>query len=218
MIPVRDVLPSRTTPVVTITLIAASVLIFVSHVALARDDVAREAFFYTWGLIPSAFSWPETAGALFVHAGWLHLGGNMLALWIFGENVEDRLGHVRFLFFFVLAGVAAALAHVQSGAMPLLPLIGSTGAVAGVIGAYLVLFPRSRVLLAVPLPLVHREAVEMPAPFVMGVWFLLQISGGLSTPVALPFWQMAGGFVAGLALVFILRRPERARIEWWAPD
>jgi membrane associated rhomboid family serine protease len=218
MIPVRDVLPSRTTPVVTIALIAASLLVFVSQVALARDDIGREAFFYTWGLIPSAFWWPDTVTAVVVHAGWLHLGTNMLALWIFGENVEDRLGHGRFLSFYVLTGAAAALVHVQSGAAPLLPLIGSTGAVAGVIGGYVALFPRSRVLLAVPLPLVHWEAIEMPAPFVMGVWFLVQMSGGLSMPVAIPFWQVAGGFVAGLAVVWIFRRPERQRIEWWAPD
>jgi membrane associated rhomboid family serine protease len=218
MIPVRDVMPARTTPVVAIGLMAASVLVFVGQAAVSPDDLSREAFFYSWGLTPAAFSWSDALTALFVHAGWLHLGSNMLALWIFGENVEDRLGHGRFLAFYLLAGLAAALAHAQIGAAPSLPLIGSTGAAAGVIGAYVALFPRSRVLLAVPLPLVTWEAIEMPAPFVMGVWFLLQISGGLSTPVDIPFWSIAGGFAAGLATVWIFRRPERQRIEWWAPD
>jgi len=218
MIPVRDVLPARTTPVVTIALIAASVTVFVGHVAFAPDDLAREAFFYTWGFTPSAFSWWQSVSMLFMHAGWLHLGSNMLALWVFGENVEDRLGHGRFLLFYLSTGILGTLAHLQGGVAPAWPLIGSAAAVAGVIGAYLVLLPKSRVLLPVPFPPVHWAAVEIPAPFVMGVWFLLQISGELSTPVAVPFWAIAGGFAAGLALVFVLRRPERARIEWWAPD
>jgi membrane associated rhomboid family serine protease len=157
---------------------------------------------------------------MFVHSGLLHIGGNLLSLWIFGDNVEDRLGHGRFLAFYLAAGFAAALAETWASPGSTLPLVGASGAIAGVMGAYLVLFPRSRVLVLVPIFIVYWEVVEMPAVFFLAAWFALQVLGGLARPLAggggVAFWAHAGGFLAGVLLIWLLRRRERLRVEWWS--
>jgi membrane associated rhomboid family serine protease len=177
-----------------------------------------EAFLRTWGVTPASFTPQAVITAMFVHAGLGHLLSNLLFLWIFGDNVEDRMGHLRYLLFYALCGLAAALLQVWVEAGSSVPMVGASGAIAGVLGAYLVLFPQSRVL-----TLVFIVFVEVPASLLLGVWFATQLLSGLGTLSALrpedlggvAFWAHAGGFAAGAALVLLFRRPERMRVEWW---
>ena len=218
MIPLRDVIPSRTTPWVTLTLIGLNILVFVREVTLPSGAV--ESFFQTFGLVPAAFSWGSLFTSMFVHAGWLHAGSNLLSLWIFGDNVEDRMGHGRFLLFYLLAGTAAALLEVTANAGSTLPLVGASGAIAGVMGAYLFMFPHSRIHVLVIL-LFFIDIVEIPAPIFLTLWFLLQILGGVGRVAqgadagGVAFWAHGGGFVTGAIASFFFRRPERAQVEWW---
>ena len=216
MLPIRDVIPSRTTPWVTMALIAVNVLVFLGMPASSAPGY--ETFLRTWGVTPAAFSLPDVLTAMFVHAGLGHLFSNMLFLWIFGDNVEDRMGHLRFVVFYVLCGLAAAVLQVAVEAGSIVPMVGASGAIAGVLGAYLVLFPQSRVL-----TLMVIVFVEVPASLLLGLWFATQVLSGLGTlslvqPEDLggvAFWAHAGGFAAGAALVLLFRRPERMRVEWW---
>ncbi len=219
MIPLRDVIPSRTRPVVTITLIVVNVLVYLFQVSLSER--AQEMFVYAFGLIPAQFSLVTMFTAMFVHAGIAHLVGNMLFLWIFGDNVEDRMGHVRFVFFYATCGVAAALAQVAINPGATVPMVGASGAVAGVMGAYLVLYPHSRVLMLFPFPVF---LFELPAIVFLGFWFLMQFLNGIDQlPVfqrneisgGVAFWAHVMGFVAGLVLVMFLKRPERTTVDWW---
>lgn len=216
MIPIRDVIPSRTTPLVTIAIIVLNVLVFASMPRV--DTPAYEAFIRAWGVTPAAFSLPAVLTAMFVHAGIGHLLSNMLFLWIFGDNVEDRMGHLRYVLFYLLCGLAAAVLQVAVEAGSRVPMVGASGAIAGVLGAYLVLFPQSRVL-----TLMFVVLVEVPAVLLLGLWFATQLLSGLGTLAMLrpedmggvAFWAHAGGFAAGAALVLLFRRPERMRVEWW---
>src|SRR5688572_17037636 len=160
---------------------------------------------------------------MFLHGGFLHVAGNMLYLWIFGDNVEDRMGHGRFLTFYVLCGMAAALAQTIMVPDSVVPMIGASGAIAGVMGAYFVLYPRSRVVTLVPFFLFF-PIIEVPAIFFLGIWFLLQFANGVGSIAAatgpepvggVAFWAHIAGFVAGLSGVVVFRRPERQRVEWW---
>ena len=218
MIPLRDVIPSRTTPFVTISLIAANALAFLFELSLGEGVNDFTLYF---GLVPAAFSWVAVLTSMFLHGGFLHFGGNMLYLWIFGDNVEDRMGHGRFLVFYLLCGVAAALAQTIMNPDSIIPMVGASGAIAGVMGAYLVLYPKSRIVTLVPFVF---TIVEIPALFFLGVWFLMQFMSGLGSVVAaasgepaggIAFWAHVAGFVAGLSGVIVFRRPERQRVEWW---
>ena len=219
MIPVCDVIPSRTTPWVTMGLIAANAIIFGyewSLSATALADLFREVAFV--GLEPSLAS---AAASLFLHENGWHLALNLMALWIFGDNVEDQLGHGRFLVAYVAAGVVSCYAAAWMAPAPFVPLVGSSGAVAGVIGAYFVMFPRSRVLFLTPTRSIV-DAVELPAAIVAGAWFAPQVAGGLgplmepwSGAGAMALWPIAGGFAAGILTGTLARRPERQRVEWW---
>ncbi len=159
MIPLRDIIPSRTTPVVTISLIAVNVLVFIYELSLGRDV---DAFTLYYGLVPAAFSWVTVFTSMFLHGGFMHVAGNMLYLWIFGDNVEDRMGHGRFLVFYLLCGVAAALAQTITGPDSVVPMVGASGAIAGVMGAYFVLYPRSRIVTLIPI-FFFFQVVEVPA-------------------------------------------------------
>ena len=219
MIPLRDVIPSRTTPVVTVTLIGLNILMFVLQMAQGPDG---EAFIRSWGLVPAAFSWVTVFTSMFLHGGLLHLGGNMLYLWIFGDNVEDRLGHGRFLLFYLLCGVAAAVAQAMISPDSRVPMVGASGAIAGVMGAYFVLYPRSRIVTLVPI-FIFFQIVEIPAIFFLGLWFVLQFLSGVGSVATaagrisggIAFWAHVAGFAAGVVGVFLMRRPERERVEWW---
>ena len=219
MIPLRDVIPSRTTPVVTIGLIVLNVLVYLLQQSLT--DTGQAQLFLAFGLVPAHFSLLTAFTALFIHGGIAHLGGNMLFLWIFGDNVEDRLGHLRFLAFYLLCGFGATLAQTALHPHSLLPMVGASGAIAGVMGAYLVLYPRSRVLMLFPFPPI---LFELPAVFFLAFWFIMQFLNGINQlPVfqrnqisgGVAFWAHVAGFAAGAALVLAFRRPERTRVEWW---
>lgn len=219
MIPLRDVIPSRTRPVVNIVLIALNALVFVQQLGLGADEI--EGFIRRFGLVPAAFSWTAVLTSMFVHGGFMHFAGNMLYLWIFGDNVEDRMGHGRYLVFYLLSGVGAALAQTYVAPDSPVPMVGASGAIAGVMGAYFVLYPRSRVLTLIPFPI---TVVEIPAVFLLGLWFVMQFVNGVATlgPAeagqvvgGVAFWAHAAGFGVGALLVFVFRRPERQRVEWW---
>ena len=211
MIPLRDVIPSRTRPFVTVTLILVNAAVFiVGRLAPGMDDaIARVAV--------ASPSWPwATVLAMFLHSGWLPLASNLLMLWIVGGNVEDRMGHGRYLVFYLLAGASAAAAAIWN-APDATPLAGASGAIAGLIGAYLVLFPNSRVLVLVP-GWMTLDVIEVPALIVLALWFLIQIAAGFGAGVdagGAP-WSLAGGLGAGLALVWVFRRREREAVEWWS--
>jgi membrane associated rhomboid family serine protease len=220
MIPLRDIIPSRTTPVVTISLIALNVLVFVYELSLGR---AVDVFTLYYGLVPAAFSWVTVFTSMFLHGGFMHVAGNMLYLWIFGDNVEDRMGHGRFLVFYLLCGVAAALAQTVTAPESAIPMVGASGAIAGVMGAYFVLYPRSRIVALIPI-FFFFQVVEVPAIFFLGIWFLMQFVSGVGSIVSvgqntatggIAFWAHVAGFVAGITGVFVFKRPERQRVEWW---
>src|ERR1051325_6829944 len=177
MIPLRDIIPSRTTPVVTISLIALNVVIFVYELSLGR---AVDVFTLYYGLIPAAFSWINVFTSMFLHGGLMHVAGNMLYLWIFGDNVEDRMGHGRFLVFYLLCGVAAALAQTITVPDSVVPMVGASGAIAGVMGAYFVLYQIGRIVTLIPL-FFFFQVIEVPAILFLGIWFLMQFISGLGS-------------------------------------
>jgi membrane associated rhomboid family serine protease len=220
MIPLRDVIPTRTTPYITLAIIALNALVFVYEFALGN---AAEGFIRTFGLIPATFSWVAVVTSMFVHGGLLHFGGNMLYLWIFGDNVEDRMGHRRFLTFYLLCGAAAAIAQTATGPDSRIPMVGASGAIAGVMGAYFVLYPHSRIVTLFPF-FIFFKIVEVPALYFLGIWFVMQLFSGVGSIATaaggepsggIAFWAHAAGFIAGLGGVLVFRRPERQRVEWW---
>jgi membrane associated rhomboid family serine protease len=219
MIPLRDVIPSRTTPGVTISIIVINVAIYLFGLFLT--DRGRDSFIMAFGLVPAYFTLASVLTSMFVHGGLLHLIGNMLFLWIFGDNIEDRLGHGRFIVFYLACGIAAALAQVALNPNSLVPMVGASGAIAGVMGAYLVLYPHSRILMLFPFPVF---LFELPAVVFLGIWFVVQFLNGINQlPVferdaisgGVAFWAHVSGFVTGVLLVLLMKRPERARVEWW---
>jgi membrane associated rhomboid family serine protease len=221
MIPLKDVIPSRTRPVVTTMIVAINVLVFLLQLTLPPGDVER--FIYTFGLVPAHFSVPSLFTSMFVHGGLGHVGGNLLYLWIFGDNVEDRLGHGRFLVFYLATGVVAALSQTAMDPESTVPMVGASGAIAGVMGGYFVLYPQSRVLTLFPFPVM---LFEVPAIFFLGLWFVMQFLSGLGSlasaagqglPGGVAFWAHVMGFIAGVLLVRLMQRPERQRVEWWSP-
>jgi len=220
MIPLRDVIPSRTTPIVTISIIIVNVLAF--WLELALPGARRQAFIREWGIVPADFAVTTLVSSMFLHGGWLHFLGNMWYLWIFGDNVEDRMGHGRYLVFYLLSGSLAGLAQMAVTPDSYVPMIGASGAIAGVMGAYFVLFPRSRVLTLVPI-FIFIQIVEIPALWFLGLWFFFQVFSGVGSIATtagsqgggIAFWAHAAGFAAGFVLVFAFRRPERQRVEWW---
>jgi membrane associated rhomboid family serine protease len=218
VIPIRDVIPSRTAPVVTVGLIVVNTLAFLFEQRLSPNEF--EPFLRTWGLVPADVHVLTVFTSMFLHAGWLHYLGNMLYLWIFGDNVEDRMGHGRYLVFYLLCGSVAALLQVTASPGSQVPMVGASGAIAGVLGAYFVLFPKSRVLTLVPI-FIFVQIVEVPAVFLLGVWFALQVVSGMGSlghradVGGVAFWAHAGGFAAGMLAVWVFRRPERQRVEWW---
>ena len=220
MIPLRDVIPSRTTPLVTISLIAVNVLVFLYELTLgpAVDD-----FTMRWGLVPAYFSWVTVFTSMFLHGGLFHVAGNMLYLWIFGDNVEDRMGHGRFLVFYLMCGTTAALAQTFTAPDSGVPMVGASGAIAGVMGAYFVLYPKSKIVTLIPL-FFFFQVIEVPAIFFLGIWFLMQFVSGVGSIVTatagqpaggVAFWAHVAGFAAGIVGVFLFRQPERQRVEWW---
>lgn len=221
LIPLRDENPTRSWPFVTIALIVINVLVFIYEFTLGSAQQAT--FFASFALYPSQIvtGVPLTSVALqplfltvitsmFLHGGLLHIAGNMLYLWIFGNNVEDLLGHVKFVLFYLATGVVAAGAHILSDPSSKIPTIGASGAIAGVLGAYIILFPYARVLTAVPI-FFYIGLIRLPALALIGFWFVLQLFSGvasLSTQTAqasgVAWFAHIGGFVAGAILILFL--------------
>jgi membrane associated rhomboid family serine protease len=222
MIPLRDTQPSRTTPFVTFAVIAVNAAIFFYELSL--DQYSRNYLFEVWGLVPARYHFTAILTSMFLHGGWLHIIGNMWFLWIFGDNIEDILGHWQYLAFYFLCGIAAGLAYVWLTPDSRIPTIGASGAIAGVMGAYLVKFPRARILTLVFFFFVF--FVDIPAAFLLIYWFFLQLlswvgSIGYSTvreQGGVAFVAHVGGFIAGILLIYIFptRRPYgRRRDLYW---
>lgn len=203
MFPIRDHNPSGRTPYVTFGLIALNALVFLSYwTSLQGDEIDR--FFQIWGLVPAALTQGQSLAtimtSMFLHAGWLHLLGNMLFLWIFGDNLEDEMGHAGFLGFYLLSGIAAALAQVAMDPTSFVPMVGASGAIAGVMGGYLLLYPKARVDVLF-IFIIFFRIFAIPAWIVLGVWFGLQVFSGLSVPGdmgGVAYWAHAGGFAGGM--------------------
>ncbi len=221
MIPIRDVNPNEKPPVVTVALILANAGAF--FMELNVPEYRMEGFFMTFGLVPAHYATPEFAGptvlpfftSMFLHGGWMHLIGNMWSLWLFGDNVEDRLGHGRFLVFYLLAGLGAGAAHLYLNWGSPVPTIGASGAIAGVMGAYALLFPNARIVTLLPLGLFTRM-IEMPSVLFIGIWAvffnLVPALGQLGNTMTggIAFWAHLGGALAGVILVTILAPPCRS--------
>jgi membrane associated rhomboid family serine protease len=217
MIPLRDDNPTTLAPVVTVALMGLCVLVFLWQLSLGPAvEHAILRFGVTPALLfgaspPHPLAVPPAATILtsmFLHGGWMHLLGNMLFLWIFGNNVEDAMGHIRFLLFYLACGTVAVFAQAVPAPDSTIPMIGASGAISGVLGAYLLLYPHARVLVLVPLGVLSR-LVHLPALLVLGLWFALQLlSSFLADPDApgVAFGAHAGGFVAGLVLVLLFKR------------
>ncbi len=232
MIPLRDDNPRRTVPVVTYVLVAANVLAFLWELSLGAN---LERALYSIAFVPARywvaghwiFDLTTIMASMFLHGGLMHIGSNMLYLWIFGDNVEDRLGHFRYLLFYLLCGIAATLAHAVFSPGSRLPAIGASGAIAGVLGAYLILYPRAQVMTLIPI-FFFITVREIPAVIILGLWFVLQLFSGigsLGVPDAedvggVAFFAHIGGFVFGMLLIALfggLRRPRRQQPPppWW---
>ena len=218
MIPIKDTVLRSTYPFATLAIIALNFAIFGLQLLLPERD--QNAFMYLFGLVPARYShplWAKLAGLpldtywpfvtnLFLHGGWFHIIGNMWFLYLFGDNVEDRLGHFRFISFYLLAGVAANIVFFLVERNSTMPVIGASGAIAGVMAAYLRLFPRARIVTLIPI-LFFPFFFEVPAVLFMGFWFLMQIfSGAVSLTVAgdgggIAWWAHIGGFAVGYLLI-----------------
>ncbi|HNS37965.1 MAG TPA: rhomboid family intramembrane serine protease [Anaerolineaceae bacterium] len=224
MIPIRDSIPTRRVPIVNYALIGANLLVFLL-MWLAGPE--QERLVYQFALIPASFSNGIDLGditdiftSMFMHAGLAHIAGNMLYLWIFGDNVEDRLGSFKYLLFYLAGGLAASLTHLLFNPNSQIPTVGASGAIAAVLGAYLVMYPQSRIATFIPLGFFMRLAM-VPASVVLGFWFILQLFNGfLSIGAAdvggVAFWAHIGGFVAGVVLAKLMPapRPSASVITW----
>lgn len=232
MIPLRDDQPRYSTPYVTYFLIALNVVVFFFELSVkAQGPRALNGLIYEFGIVPRHFTHTLTGphlqlGAfltiitsMFLHGGWLHIIGNMWVLWIFGDNIEDQLGHFTYLVFYFLCGIAAGVTHILLNPGSTVPTVGASGAIAGIMGAYFLLYPRAKVLTLVPL-IIFFTFWWLPAWIVLGYWFLLQFLSGAATQVAsavqntggIAFWAHVGGFVAGIVLIKIFpQRPGRYR-------
>ncbi len=219
MFPLSDDNPREIVPVVTWGIIAACVVVFLWQLSLGQAGTVAA---YAYGMIPARLAglrtlppeivtvpaWLTVFTSLFMHGGWLHLGGNMLYLWIFGDNVEDSMGHGRFAVFYLLCGAAAASTQALADPASTIPLIGASGAIAGVLGAYILLHPRATVRTLVFL-IIFVTIVRIPAIILLGLWFLLQFANAAATPVDQPgvaFWAHVGGFIAGMVLIPLFKK------------
>jgi len=220
MIPLRDVIPSRTTPYITVTIIVLNAIAWLFELGLPRDVLP--AFLQVYGVVPAYFSPPTLVTSMFLHGSWMHVIGNMWYLWIFGDNVEDRVGHGRFIVFYLMCGMAAAFGQILMDPTSTLPTIGASGAIAGVMGAYFVLYPQSRVLTLIPL-IIFWEIVELPAVFLLGFWFLMQLfsAGAIAVTSSshggggVAFAAHVAGFLCGVGGVFVFRKRQEPD-TWWA--
>lgn len=226
MIPIRDEIKTHRTPIVNYALVVINVLVFLW---MFLNSGNLESIYYEYALIPSNFLNGIDLGdvkdiftSMFMHGGWMHLIGNMLYLWIFGDNIEDRLGHIGYLIFYLAGGIAAALLQTLISPGSQIPMVGASGAIAGVLGAYLVMYPNSRVYTFIPIGFYARVRL-MPAVVVLGMWFILQLISGVGSLGALDqggtaYFAHIGGFIFGLIVGWMFKRrgrePQPAPPSW----
>tara|TARA_R110002110_G_scaffold107403_10_gene268823 strand:- start:950 stop:1693 length:744 start_codon:yes stop_codon:yes gene_type:complete len=206
MFPIRDHNPSGRTPYVTYALMILNIGIFLSYVPILSDPRAINSFYASYALIPAqvsgGYGFEGLFSSMFLHAGWMHLAGNMLFLWIYGDNVEDEMGHFRYLLFYIACGVAAGVAQILFEPGSRVPMVGASGAIAGVMGGYLLLFPKAKVDILFVFVIFFR-IFPIPAWIILILWFAMQFIGGLgATPETggVAYWAHAGGFIIGAAL------------------
>lgn len=221
MLPLRDIIPVRTAP--WLGLIIASTWFALFLVERFSTAGTLRTLLWSAGVVPSAFSWPSTLTAIFLHAGWLQMVSNAACLAIFGEAVEDRLGHARFLLLVCAAGVVGNVTHALFNPGSPVPMVGAGGAVAGVLAAHLMLFPRSRVLTWIPVPGASRVE-ELQAGYFLAGWLAMQLLGAselsvmtLAGATGTSPWALLGGCLAGLVAFQVLRRRDREAVQWWHP-
>lgn len=216
MIPLRDSQLSNSTPFVTLLLIGVNVVVFLYEVSL--DQFSLNHFISIWGMVPAEFQPHSLFTSMFLHGGWLHLIGNMWFLWIYGDNVEDVLGPGKYLLFYLVCGIGAAFAHLLTNPGSPVPTVGASGAIAGVMGAYLLKFPHSRILTLVPI-FFFITTIEIPASIILIYWFIIQVFSGVgsigysgaSEGGGIAFLAHVGGFVVGAILIKVLPTHERHR-------
>ncbi len=213
MFPLRDTEPSFSKPVVTIGIIVANLLVFFYEISL--DPYTLNHLIAQYGVVPERFHVSSIFTSMFLHGGWMHVLGNMWFLWIYGDNVEDVMGHGRYLLFYLLCGAAAAMTHIVFNLDSRLPTVGASGAIAGVMGAYLIKFPRARIITLVPV-FIFLTTFEIPAAFILVYWFLLQTVSGFGcigyshlSQQGVAWFAHVGGFVSGMILVNLMGRRER---------
>jgi membrane associated rhomboid family serine protease len=222
MIPLRDTQPSSGFPAVTIALIVMNVAVFLHEISLSSWELNH--FIAAYGVVPARFQYKDLLTSMFLHGGWLHLIGNCWFLWIFGDNIEDVVGHARFLMFYLLCGVAAGLVHVLVNPDSPVPTVGASGAIAGVMGAYMLKFPHSHILTLVPI-FIFVTTFEIPALLMLAYWFAIQIFSGLGSvgysnisKGGVAWFAHVGGFIAGMVLVKLLGTSDRYRhrrdLQW----
>ncbi|MCP3981570.1 MAG: rhomboid family intramembrane serine protease [bacterium] len=236
MIPLKDENPTEITPFVTGILIAANVLVWLFVQGAGGGDRFLAAL-CSYGAIPAAISgavepgqavdlggawcrigptaWFTLLSSMFLHGGWMHLIGNLWFLWVFGNNIEDSMGHGRFVVFYLLTGVVGGVAHLLTAPASAVPVVGASGAISGVMGAYIVLYPRVRVLTLI-IFIFFVRIIALPAVFLLGLWFAFQILGGAASKATgggVAFWAHVGGFVAGVALIKLFERPKLVRAK-----
>jgi len=242
MFPIKDSVPSRSVPVMTRGLILVNVIVFFFELTLPQQSV--EQLFYLFGIVPARFTHPDWAASVgfaidnywpilthqFLHGGWLHIIANMWVLWIFGDNVEDRMGPVRFTIFYLVCGSIAGLTQVLTNPDSTLPSLGASGAIAGVLGAYFLFYPTARLIVMFPI-FFFPFFFEVPAVFYLAIWFFVQLFSGtlaLAGPQqvgGIAWWAHIGGFVSGMLLCWLfvrgprrLMQPDEAGMEWaWEP-
>ena len=213
MFPIRDTQPSYSRPIVTILIIVLNVVVFLHEFTL--DDYSRNYFIANYGLIPARFHASAVITSMFLHGGWLHIIGNMWFLWIFGDNIEDVLGHTKYLVFYLLCGIAAGLTQTFFNVGSRLPMVGASGAIAGVMGAYLVKFPHSRIVTLV-FVFFFITTIDVPAVLMLLYWFFIQIFNGIGSvgyshlsQGGTAWFAHVGGFIAGILLVNLLGTREK---------
>ena len=226
MIPIKDNIRSVSFPFFNILLILANIAVF--SVELRQPTAqAMQQFINKWALFSGPFvndpfgNFYRVLSSMFLHGGWFHLIGNMLYLWVFGDNVEDRVGHIRYLLFYLTVGSAAMMAEVFLSPGVNAPMLGASGAIAGIMGAYFVLYPRAKVMTAIPI-LIFLKFIEIPAIFFLGFWFIIQAFQGYGSLLTIAYgakdmsgvawWAHAGGFIAGVVFIFFFRKPQRKRL------
>jgi len=224
MFPIRDHNPSEQTPYVTYTLLVANIAVFLYGLTFYGDDAALNRFYYDYAMIPARVvtegQYQSLITHTFLHGGFFHLAGNMLFLWIFGDNLEDQMGHVRYTIFYFATGIGAALAQLVFDPFSPVPMVGASGAIAGVMGGYLLFFPKAKVDILI-IFIVFFKVFPIPAWVMLGIWFAMQIVGGLGSLTqdgGVAYWAHAGGFLFGLAFSYPMWKRKGAATYWSRTD